>query len=428
VDPHLCWIAMDRLSGLITEFCGGKPGPVIDACEAGSMPIRAPIRLRPEKVNQVLGVQIPEKRISEIFEQLGFIIHASIDVLEVQAPPFRFDINIEADLIEELARIHGYDRIEGDLPMIRVKLPQIDEARRRIEVMSRALVALGYREIISYAFVDPDLQNLICSHDGSIPLLNPLSTDMSVMRRSLLPGLIQVLIYNVKRQQPRVRLFEVGHIFENHDKFTEKPLIAGLIYGNIYPEQWDREDRLSDFYDIKADLESILRPFVNMNKLQFTPSQHGALHPSQAAQISCENHKIGILGRLHPELQAKFDLPNPVCMFELDLSLIPSIKQIKYRKLSKFPSIRRDISIIVNESIPAMEIINVIHHAEANILSNLELFDVYQGEGIDLGKKSLALGLTFQRSSSTLMDEEADAVLSSILDMLYKQFGAILRE
>ncbi len=428
VDPALCHKALQRLSELIIQVCGGRAGPVSEMVDEEYLPASETILLRRERISRLLGIAVPAGHISRILEQLGFQVNIVQDGWEVRVPSHRFDIGLEADLIEEIARIYGYESIPGNAPVSTMQCRALQPLAALQQQMAQTLLARDYHEAITYSFVNPDRQQQLLGGPHGIRLLNPISSDLSVMRRSLWPGLLEALRYNIHRQQYRVRLFESGQVFTMHNGSEEVPCIAGIISGNIYPEQWGIAKKLCDFYDMKGDVEALLSLSPGLDQLVFQPAQHPALHPGQAAEIVYAERSIGLIGCLHPALQADWDLTDTVCLFELDLSLISVKKHENYRKISKYPTIRRDISIIVGEQTDAIQVIETVKTASSEPLQNLELFDVYQGEGIDSGKKSLALGLTFQRSSSTLTDEEADAAVGGILNSLHEQFGAILRE
>jgi phenylalanyl-tRNA synthetase beta chain len=268
---------------------------------------------------------------------------------------------------------------------------------------------------------------LIDPESRALPLNNPIAAEMSVMRTSLWPGLLQALIYNVNRQQQRVRLFETGLVFYKEKDIQQIPAIGGIIYGNIYDKQWGIADRSSDIFDLKGDVEGLLASCGYQRGSIFNPSSHPALHPGQSAEIIVDDHRVGYLGILHPRIQRKLDLPHQALLFELDIRRLSRKIAPIYQKLSKFPVIRRDLALVVAEHTPVADIIECVANTVPDMLNNLELFDVYQGEGIELGKKSLALGLTFQGSSSTLR-EEVEAIMGKILDNLQDKFGAALRE
>jgi len=428
VDPELAILALERLTGILTELCGGNPGPVIHMMKADYLPQEIKITLRSSKLEKVLGVNITTTRVTEILQHLGFEVVQNLNEWEVTVPSYRFDISIETDLIEEIAIIYGYDQIIGITPQVNMKMGVLNNDQRRNQSVAHTLTTLGYREVITYSFIDPSLLDILFPENSPIQLLNPISADMSVMRQSLWPGLLESLLYNIKRQQTRLKLFEIGHVFQTKNNMTEKRLLSGINFGNYLQKQWGTDERLSDFYDIKSDVEAILNPYVDIKDICYKNLQINALHAFQSAEIYYDNRKVGVLGALNPRILGKLGLQKPVLLFELDLSLIPANKTVKYVKFSKYPSIRRDISIIIDEKVPVIEVINYINRSNIVSLHNLELFDVYQGEGIDIEKKSLAMGLTFQGSSSTLTDEEADIVIHDILHSLHEQFRAILRE
>jgi len=428
VDPQLCRNTVERLTALILEFCGGQPGPVVEAINKSNLPATTTLLLRRQRVNRILGMSVPDQRINEILKQLGFQVKTVDSGWDVAVPPHRFDIEIEADLIEEVARIYGYDNIAGSLPKTGMYIRETGSNKRLLQQMSQSLVERGYREAITYSFVEPGLQSSLLGASNAVRLLNPISSDMSVMRQSLWPGLIQTLLYNLKRQQQRIRLFEIGKVFSPGSTAAEVAVIAGITYGNIYYKQWGISNISSDFYDLKSDLEAILVSCLDRADIQYRAAAHKALHPGQSAEIWHNDQKIGLIGALHPLLADKQGLQQTVFMFEINLELLSPKTPVKFTKISKYPSIKRDISIVIDHEIPVQEILNCIRYQATAIFHNLELFDVYHGEGIDSGKKSLALGLTFQRSSSTLTDEEADIAVGNILNSLYKQFGATLRE
>ncbi|MEX2353453.1 MAG: phenylalanine--tRNA ligase subunit beta, partial [Gammaproteobacteria bacterium] len=258
VNPQIARDAVERLTGLILQVCGGQAGPVTEAVETSLLPTVAPIILRAERIQRLLGMSIPNTRVADILRRLGFGLEEIESGWRVSVPPYRFDVEIEADLIEEIARIHGYHQIAGSLPKVGVRIHRSDNQISLLEQMMRCLTARGYREAITYSFVDQALQDAILGENNALPLLNPISTDMAVMRQSLWPGLLQALSHNLKRQQPRARLFEAGKVFKSDNTAGEQRILAGVIYGNIYPEQWDIPNKSCDFYDIKSDVEALL--------------------------------------------------------------------------------------------------------------------------------------------------------------------------
>ena len=426
VDPTLQAEAVERATALIMEVCGGRPGPVVDKVVQAHLPAAGTVTLRAGEVQRRLGVDVPAAACWGILKRLGFRVSGRGAVRDVSAPPYRFDIAVEADLIEEIARIHGYQAIPSRLPAAALAMPGEDRGGRAREAMLATLTERGYFEAITYSFVDPALQQQLLGEGEDAALLNPISTELSVMRRSLWPGLLQALQYNLKRQQQRVRLFELGRVYSGQ---REPLMLAGLIYGNSYIEQWGIESIYSDFYDLKGDVEAMLQAASGRaGEIRFRPAQHPALQGGRTAQLLRDSQELGFIGAVHPRHLRWLDIPHPVYVFEIDLQLIPSKSGLKYEKISKYPSVRRDLSMLVEVDLPVAEVLQVIESSAGDSLYNLELFDLYRGEGIDLGKKSLTLGLTFQRYSSTLTDEEVDSLMALILNALQEKFGATLRE
>jgi len=429
VDFELQVTAMERATQLILEMCGGRAGAVIDIKNDKYLPGLRTVNLRDSRIRQLLGTTIEPATVTDILQRLGMETRQSADCWEVQVPSFRFDISLEEDLIEELARIYGYDRI----PTAPIEASLTIHRRRNsrdLNELRQILVVRGYHEVITYSFVDSGMQALICGPEaGVINLVNPISSDLDVLRQSLWPGLVNVLLYNVKRQQQRVRLFEYGRVFLQQQGEIQQDLkIAGILYGNNYNIQWDIENNLSDFYDIKGDIEALFGPAGLHPQLQYQHIEHPALHPGRSAKIIYKNQMVGLCGAIHPRIAAELGLNHPAIVFELDCSSVLARNEHKYRKVSKYPIVRRDISILVDKELEVEKIMAVIKKASPKLLDNLELFDVYHGEGIELLKKSLALGLTFQASSSTLTDEEVEGEVENVLAALKSKFDIKLRE
>ena len=426
VDSTLQAEAIERATALILSICGGRPGPVVDVVKQAQMPQIGAFTLRSEEVGRRLGTAIPAAACWDILKRLGFGISGRGATREVTVPPYRFDIAIEADLIEEIARIHGYKAIPSRLPRAVMQMQGGASAAELQRDMTAVLTDRGYYEVITFSFVDPARQQELLGGGQAAALLNPIAADLSVMRRSLWPGLLQALEYNLKRQQQRLRLFEQGRVYKDGE---EIPILAGLIYGNKYIEQWDIESTYSDFFDMKGDIEAVLSQATGSScHPDFKRTDHPALQPGQSALIILNNQLVGLAGAVHPQHLRRLDIAHPVYVFELELSRIPLTKALKYKKLSKFPSVRRDLSVVVAEEVAVADVLAQVQVVAGDYLHNLELFDLYRGEGIDLGKKSLSLGLTFQRYSSTLIDEEVDSLMALILKSLQEKFGATLRE
>jgi len=427
VDFTLQERALERLTLLILKYCGGNAGPLVIAEDTSNIPVRPPVNLELMKISHLLGIEIKADTVKQILEQLGFYLTEKPTGFIVKVPSFRFDIGIEADLIEEVARIYGYDKMPSTPPLANLRMPG-DSGDSCLPELQQALMNRGYHEIISYSFVDKTRQEKILGEINPIPLLNPISSDLGVMRASLIPGLLDTLAYNHKRQQERVRLFECGRVFRNDGEIRQDIMIGGIISGNIFLKQWDKEDIPSDIYYIKGDIEALVQLGMGEQDIDYRAFKHHALHLGQSAQIFINNQLIGYAGALHPSLMKEYDLVHPAFIFELDLLSISSKNRLKFTKISKFPTVKRDISLLIDREIPVARVMKCIKSEAKALLTNLELFDLYRGEGIDIEKKSLALGLTFQTSSSTLREEEVEGVMRSILAALYSEFGATLRE
>jgi len=429
VSPDLQRRALERATQLLVSIVGGKVGPVCEEIEAANLPVRTPVELRAARIKRVLGIEIDHKTVEAILTRLGMSHKKTKQGWQITPPAFRFDISIEEDLIEELGRIYGYDNLPANRPQVPLQMPPQPESQVSAEHIKQTLVALGYAEAITYSFVDPELQQRLDPDQVPLALANPISSDMSVMRTSLWPGLIQALQYNLNRQQSRVMLFESGlkFVMQNADLKQEK-VVAGILAGDVAPQQWGCKSRNLDFYDAKGHVEALLALGGTKEPIQFSPVDHPALHPGQAAKIQSGETVLGMVGALHPSVQQALGLSQAVFLFELNESWLQQGVLPKYIPLSRYPSIRRDIALLVEEEIPATDIMSCIEKAASDTLTNIELFDVYTGEGIDSGRKSLALGLTLQHLSRTLKESEVEGEIDQILGALKSKLGATLRE
>lgn len=429
VDPQLQRRAMERATALLLEIVGGRPGPVIEIAADAYLPKREPIILRAERVQRLLGVEIPAAEVADILTRLGMQVEQAGRDWRVTPPSFRFDITIETDLIEELARVYGYNHIPSTQSRARIAMNPEPEAKVSVERLRRILVDRGYQEAITYSFVDPALQRLLDPDRTPVALANPISAEMSVMRTSLWVGLIKALMHNQNRQQTRVRLFETGLRFiQEPAGLRQEPRIAGVVSGSAYPEQWGVPQRPADFYDLKADVEALLETTGRAGEFSFTADRHPALHPGQTARIGRAGTPVGWIGALHPAVEQELDLTGPVLMFELSLAAVQEGSIPSFQELSVFPSLRRDIAVVLDERVSSQAVRGCIRAAAGERLQALELFDVYRGKGIDSGRKSLALGLILQDSSRTLTDSDVDAILEQVMARLKQEFGATLRE
>lgn len=428
VDPLLQKRAIDRATELLLSIVGGNAGPVIEKKVVAAMPKRQSVSLRYAKLQQVLGLKLTNARVQTILKRLGMKITATANGLRVTPPSYRFDIEREVDLIEEVIRVHGYHHVPEHAPRIAVHsdiAPELEVGDHRLR---RILVARDYQEVITYSFIDPKLASLIEPDIKPLALANPISGDMAVMRTSLWPGLLQALQYNQNRQQNRVRLFELGRCFITNGKgIDEIKRLSGAVSGLAAPKQWGQHEREVDFFDAKADLAALMAHLDAVAMIDYAAAEHPALQPGQTAKISQNGSEIGIIGRLHPRIQAELSLDQSVILFELTISALNSHKILKFRSISRFPAIRRDIAVVVDISVPAAYIEEVATKAGGGLLEKLELFDDYRGEGIDSGRKSLALGLTLQDSSRTLKEVEVEKIISRVVVALEQELGAELR-
>jgi len=426
VDPQLQVRAMERATELLLEICGGDPGPISEVVVEDKLPQRETITLRAERIERVLGIAIAADEVTDILSRLGMVVTANGDSWQVLPPSYRFDVAIEVDLIEELARIHGYDNIPSNPPLGKLAMRPRTERKQPLGRLRNLLVDRDYQEVITYSFVDPKLQAILSPEQASVSLQNPISAEMSVMRTSLLPGLISTVQHNLNRQQSRVRIFESGLKFvPDGDDVTQTAVLSGAICGSRYEEQWTSEAEKVDFFDIKGDVEALLA--AGGHEARFIACSNAALHPGQSADIEVNGKILGYLGALHPAMAQKLGLDQTLYLFELDVAGVCQNRIPAFAALSKFPAIRRDLAIVVDQATSTMEVKDCIQQDASEILQDLILFDVYVGKGIDSGRKSLALGLTLQDNSRTLTDAEVDNFIDKIVSGLESRIGATLR-
>jgi phenylalanyl-tRNA synthetase beta chain len=429
VDPHLQARAMERATALLIQIAGGEPGPVVEACREEMITPRPLIQLRADRLARVLGVSIERSEVTDILSRLEMAISENEQGWQVQAPSCRFDIAIEEDLIEEVGRIYGYERIPTHRGAFAIEMRESGEALFDLARAKQLLVGRDYQEVVTYSFVSPEMAALIDPQEEAIRLANPISADMSVMRSSLWPGLLQTARYNQARQQARVRIFESGLRFRHEgEALTQPPGLAGLVSGERLPEQWGSGSDKVDFYDLKGDVEALLGLTGAMDDISFRAVTHQALHPGQSAAIFLAQRQVGVMGMLHPELERRLDLNGATYLFEIDLEGIMQGRLPVFETLSKYPSIRRDIAIVVENSVTFESIRNVIREASGKIVKDIRPFDVYTGKNIDSGRKSVALGLILQEKSHTLTDSEVDEVIQTVLHRLSDELDAKLRD
>jgi phenylalanyl-tRNA synthetase beta chain len=427
VDPALAQQAMQRATALLLEIVGGQAGPVTEVMSTNDLPQPATITLREERIKRVLGLALEAEEVSEQLTRLGLALKRENASWQVTVPSFRFDLSMEVDLIEELGRLYGYDKLPQTRPQGTVLTSNITETETQLERLQNLLVDRGFYEAVTYSFVEPKLHALLAETElAPIKLANPISADLSVMRTSLWPGLMQALVYNANRQHDRVRLFEVGRVFKGTlDNIEQHRQIGGVVYGSRHPEQWAEKERGVDFFDAKADVEALLS--VAGGDIRFEAESHPALHPGQSARIYKDGKAIGWLGALHPKLNKPVDIEGRVYLFEISLSAVLQSEIPVFTPLSKFPAIRRDLALLVDESIKAGQIEHCLSKVDSDILKAFQLFDVYSGDGVELGKKSLAVAFQLQHGERTLTDEEVDALIKTVTETLEQSVGATIR-
>jgi phenylalanyl-tRNA synthetase beta chain len=429
VDPQRCVEAIERATAILCAHAGGEPGPVSESVEVAHLPTTPAVSVRPARVNAVLGTAIEAGTMQQMLTRLGMPSLVDGEALHVTAPSWRFDIAREVDLIEEIARIHGYDRLPSRRSALPARIPAESESRVALGRLRALLVDRGYHEAITYSFVPADLDAQLDPDHTAPALANPLSADMAVMRTSLWPGLIRALAHNRNRQMSRVRLFETGLRFRGAlPDLEQTPGIAGVVTGAAAPKHWDHTERPVDFFDIKGDVEALLATLGADRDCRFEPTPHPALHPGQSARILCDDVPCGWVGALHPATARQLDLDGAVYVFEIDQAVFSARALPAFAPLSRYPSIRRDLAIVVDESVSADAVRDVIAAAAGEALESVELFDVYRGKGVSDGCKSLAMGLILQDNSRTLTDQDVEAVMTAVMRALSDTLDAGLRE
>lgn len=428
VDFKLQRQAIERASQLLLDIVGGEAGPVQEVVSEADLPSRPDVSLRSERILKLLGFDIESAEVERILTGLGLGVTTTDSGWTCTVPSWRFDIAIEADLLEELARVYGYNRlpvshINADLVM--ASMPEKELSAR---IVRRHLAARGYREAITYSFVDPKLQKIFDPQLEPVALSNPISADMAVMRTSLLPGLVSAVLRNTNRQQPRVRLFETGLRFvPTGGELQQIPTLAMVLTGARYDESWSADSATTDFFDIKGDLESLLGLTRDVSGFIFTAGTCDGLHPGQTARISKRGTNVGYIGALHPSISTDLGLGNTLYVVELDLAAVLGTDLPNFTELSKFPEVRRDLAVVVDKVVSASELMENVRTTAGTYLTDLTLFDVYEGKGIDPKRKSLGLGLTFRDQSRTLSDDDVNESMDQVIDSLEKNYKAELR-
>ena len=419
VDFAATRAALERATQLLLEICGGQAGTITEV--RGILPKREAVKLRPGRVKRVLGIILEADQIATLLQRLQFTFEQQGDDFHVIPPSYRFDLTLEADLIEELGRIMGYDNIPALSPHAAVTMLPQTEMQRALPRLRQTLVARDYQETISYAFLDAETERDLCGNTTPVTIKNPIAAQLAVMRSSLLGGLIGALRTNIARKQARVRLFETGACFSG-EGHAQQERLAGLCYGAQFAEQWGIDHRNVDFFDVKADVEALFAPA----QLSFVKATHPASHPGRSAKIIWQEQEVGWLGELHPQWLQQYGMTQPVVWFEVRLDVLMQAGIPYAEEISKFPPVRRDLAVIVDESVTAQLLLDRMQAAQAPYFSGVGLFDLYRGKGVDNGKKSLAFRVLLQDTQKTLTDFEIDQSVAQLLAVLQKE-GAQLR-
>ncbi|PSW57800.1 phenylalanine--tRNA ligase subunit beta [Photobacterium leiognathi] len=432
VDATLQTKAMERATALIIEICGGEVAPIVEAESEADLPKAATIELRRTKLDRLLGHSIASEEVVEILTRLGCDVETTDAGWKAVAPAWRFDMAIEEDLVEEVGRIYGYNNIPNQSPVAALSMNLHKEANLPLKRVRDLLVDRGYQEAITYSFVEPEQQKLIVPEIEPLILPFPISAEMSAMRLSLWTGLLNTVVFNQKRQQPRVRLFEAGLRFIPEESaengMRQEMMLAGVIAGNRSDEHWDIATNTVDFFDLKGDLEAILELTANEAAFSFNAAKHPALHPGQSAAIVVDGKEVGFIGTVHPELERKFGLNGRTIVFEIEWAAINTRMLPEAVVVSKFPANRRDIAVVVSEDVAAGDVVEACRANGGELLTDVNLFDVYTGKGVEEGNKSLAIALTLQSAERTLEEADIASAVEAIVAALAEKFGASLRD
>lgn len=422
VDPSLPSRAMERATRLILEICGGQAGEVVSA--GPGMPAPKDVAFRPERARRILGMDIAAGEMEALLRRLGMALTAAGDCWRIVPPAWRFDISEEVDLVEEVARLKGYEHIPSNRAWSAAEmLPQVERSRAAHEIKN-ILVSIGYQEVITYSFISHEQHVDIADENGELSLQNPISSQLGVMRGSLLPGLLQTLRHNLNYGQERLRVFEQGRCFNGLAPHQQPQRLAGLAYGSCWPEQWGAGSRPTDFYDIKGDIDALFAPYP----LEYRAAQrHPALHPGQCASLHMDGQQVGWLGALHPRLVQKYGLQRVAMLFEVDWSALCRRELPRYQGISRYPAVRRDLAVVVDDRLEVGEILLAVRAMLPETITAFELFDLYQGQGIEQGKKSLAFRMLLKHTEKTLTEVEIEAAVSQVVTFLIKRFNAVLR-
>lgn len=432
---------IERITALIIEICGvpGKTrvGPVDD--QQIELPVPKPVTMRLSRAQKMIGIPLSTPLVADIFTRLALPFTQEADVFKVTPPTYRFDIDIEEDLIEEIARVYGFENIPALPPVAAQAMHIAPESHRSPFVLRRQIADLDYQEVVNFSFVDEDAERDFSDNPDPIRLLNPIASQMCVMRSQLLSGLVGNVRYNLNRKVTRVRVFEIGAVFRKDSAITDGPLsvagiaqptrVSALAYGPVLDEQWGQPARTIDFFDLKADLEALFSP----RSLRFEPLVHPALHPGRSASVLMDQETVGVIGELHPRLQQKLELPLAPVMFEVSADALNQRDVPAYREISRFPAVVRDVALLVKQFVNVQSLIDVfqseaVSNPACRIMQHIVLFDEYRGKGLAEDEKSLAFRITMQDTQTTLKDEPVDKAIAAFVEAVHQKFGAILRK
>lgn len=429
VDFDLANRALERATRLILDICGGAAGPIEEAVASEALPSRAPVLLRTARARRVLGITLDDAAIQSLLERVHLKVERDGEDFRVTPPSWRFDIEIEVDLVEELARLYGYDNIPAVAPQGSLMMTPSSEHRRPVWDVRHLLAGRGYQEVVNFAFVEEAWERDFCANEDPIRLANPIASQLSVMRSSLIAGLVGNLATNRKRQIDRVRVFEVARVFQRKADgepvagFHQSMRVAGLAAGTALPEQWGERGRAVDFFDVKADVEALFAP----RQLTFETLSHPALHPGRAANVLLDGHSVGFVGELHPVWVQRYDLGSAPVVFEVELDAALQSRMPAYREISRMPAVFRDLALVVGLDVTVARVIETLRAVAPEVVKDIALFDVYHGKGIDPDKKSLAFRVLMQDTQRTLEDAEVDAAVAVLVQQAETALGARLR-
>jgi phenylalanyl-tRNA synthetase beta chain len=412
--------ALERATALVLEICGGAAGPVTHA--QGDLPARPEVRVRPARVRSLLGYDVPQEEMRSTLARLACEVADEASAFRVKPPSWRFDLAIEEDFVEEVARIHGYDHVPSTPPRSSVPMLRVEEGRRSTFDLRHALAALGYQEVVNYSFVAQEWEEDFAGNATPVRLANPLASTMGVMRTSLLGGLVQTLRANLNRGEPRARLFEIGRCFQGEaaDLAAQPERIAGIAFGTARPEQWAEKAQPSDFFDVKGDVERLAGTLA----VDFEAGAHSACHPGRCAVVRAGGEPIGVVGELHPRWLQKYELPAPAMIFELLTAPLLAGRTPRYAGISRMPVVRRDLAALFSDSIPVSAVLEAVRGRLPSWVREFEVFDQYRGKGVEAGQKSLAFRIVMQDTDRTLTDSEVEELVASIRQQLFQEFKA----